>query len=386
MLALRLARGSHPLVLVRRLLVAAASAGVGFLLLCALGYAAAHPASAGSVLRLLWCFVPLAATVQFAVAVARADPSTRPRPGLSSVGLGPVRLSALAAVSTAVSTTLGSMVALLFFLHLRGDLTGMPFDGGAAEFLGAGSPLPLAAALMLLALVPVAASTASALALRSRPDPARDAFGSEELPEPAPAPAGLPWGVALTAAGLAVEAVASRGTAGSAFPLPGRYDSTPVAVLIGWTLTAVGLAMAGPSLTHLCGRALQAVRPGAVRLLAGRVLMNEARRIGRPLGVVCAVLSAAVAASALYGGDERPYGPLTALGAMLVLGCTTATLLTSALEAKHARAHTVEALLRMGAPAATLRRATALRAGALLALFAPLTWVIAQLAALPLTK
>ncbi|MFJ2180406.1 hypothetical protein ACIOJG_07255 [Streptomyces anulatus] len=386
MLALRLARGSHPLVLVRRLLVAAASAGVGFLLLCALGYAAAHPASAGSVLRLLWCFVPLAATVQFAVAVARADPSTRPRPGLSSMGLGPVRLSALAAVSTAVSTTLGSMVALLFFLHLRGDLTGMPFDGGAAEFLGAGSPLPLAAALMLLALVPVAASTASALALRSRPDPARDAFGSEELPEPAPAPAGLPWGVALTAAGLAVEAIASRGTAGSAFPLPGRYDSTPVAVLIGWTLTAVGLAMAGPSLTYLCGRALQAVRPGAVRLLAGRVLMNEARRIGRPLGVVCAVLSAAIAASALYGGDERPYGPLTALGAVLVLGCTTATLLTSALEAKHARAHTVEALLRMGAPAATLRRATALRAGALLALFAPLTWVIAQLAALPLTR
>ncbi|MBT1101720.1 hypothetical protein [Streptomyces sp. Tu10] len=386
MLALRLARGSHPLVLVRRLLVAAASAGVGFLLLCALGYAAAHPASAGSVLRLLWCFVPLAAAVQFAVAVARADPSTRPRPGLSSVGLGPVRLSALAAVSTAVSTTLGSMVALLFFLHLRGDLTGMPFDGGAAEFLGAGSPLPLAAALMLLALVPVAASTASALALRSRPDPARDAFGSEELPEPAPAPAGLPWGVALTAAGLAVEAIASRGTAGSAFPLPGRYDSTPVAVLIGWTLTAVGLAMAGPSLTHLCGRALQAVRPGAVRLLAGRVLMNEARRIGRPLGVVCAVLSAGIAASALYGGDERPYGPLTALGAVLVLGCTTATLLTSALEAKHARAHTVEALLRMGAPAAVLRRATALRAGALLALFAPLTWVIAQLAALPLTR
>ncbi|MER7885319.1 hypothetical protein ABTY35_21160 [Streptomyces fimicarius] len=384
MLALRLARGSHPLVLVRRLLVAAASAGVGFLLLCALGYAAAHPASAGSVLRLLWCFVPLAATVQFAVAVARTDPSTRPRPGLSSVGLGPVRLSALAAVSTAVSTTLGSMVALLFFLHLRGDLTGMPFDGGAAEFLGAGSPLPLAAALVLLALVPVAASTASALALRSRPDPARDTFGSEELPEPAPAPAGLPWGVALTAAGLAVEAYASQGATGNAFPLPGRFDATPVAVLIGWTLTAVGLAMAGPSLTYLCGRALQAVRPGAVRLLAGRVLMDEARRIGRPLGVVCAVVSAAIAASALYGGDERPYGPLTAVGAMLVLGCTTATLLTSALEAKHARAHTVEALLRMGAPAATLRRATALRAGALLALFAPLTWVIAQLAALPL--
>ncbi|MFD3792505.1 hypothetical protein [Streptomyces cyaneofuscatus] len=386
MLALRLTRGTHPLVLVRRLLVAAASAGVGFLLLCSLGYASAHPASVGSVLRLLWCFVPLAATVMFAVAVARTDPSTRPRPGLSSVGLGPVRLSVLAAVSTAVSTTLGSMVALLFFLHLRGDLTGMPFDGGAAEFLGAGTPLPLAAALMLLALVPVLSATASAVALRSRPDPARDTFGSEELPEPAPAPSGLPWGVALVALGLAVEAYASREAAGSAFPLPGRFDATPVAVLAGWTLAAAGLAVAGPGLTYLCGRALQAVRPGAARLLAGRILMDEARRIGRPLGIVCAVFAAVIAATALYGGGERPWGPLTALGAVVVLGCTVATLLTSALEAKQARAHTAEALLRMGAPVSVLRSATALRAAALLLVFAPLTWVIAELAALPLAK
>ncbi|MFD3409389.1 hypothetical protein [Streptomyces cyaneofuscatus] len=386
MLALRLTRGTHPLVLVRRLLVAAASAGVGFLLLCSLGYASAHPASVGSVLRLLWCFVPLAATVMFAVAVARTDPSTRPRPGLSSVGLGPVRLSVLAAVSTAVSTTLGSMVALLFFLHLRGDLTGMPFDGGAADFLGAGTPLPLAAALMLLALVPVLSATASAVALRSRPDPARDTFGSEELPEPAPAPSGLPWGVALVALGLAVEAYASREAAGSAFPLPGRFDATPVAVLAGWTLAAAGLAVAGPGLTYLCGRALQAVRPGAARLLAGRILMDEARRIGRPLGIVCAVFAAVIAATALYGGGERPWGPLTALGAVVVLGCTVATLLTSALEAKQARAHTAEALLRMGAPVSVLRSATALRAAALLLVFAPLTWVIAELAALPLAK
>ncbi|MEV5132355.1 hypothetical protein AB0K87_18015, partial [Streptomyces sp. NPDC053705] len=79
MLALRLTRGSHPLVLTRRLLLAAASAGVGFLLLCTLGYASGHPAAASSsVLRLLWCAVPLAATVQFAVAVARTDPSTDP--------------------------------------------------------------------------------------------------------------------------------------------------------------------------------------------------------------------------------------------------------------------------------------------------------------------
>ncbi|WP_328865255.1 hypothetical protein [Streptomyces sp. NBC_00304] len=393
MLALRLARGSHPLVLVRRLLVAAASAGVGFLLLCTLGYASGHPAhSTGSVLRLLWCFVPLAATVQFAVAVARTDPSTRPRPGLSAVGLGPVRLSVLAAVSTAVSCTLGSMVALLFFLHLRGDISGLPFDGAAAGLLGADASLPLAAVVVLLTLVPAAAATASALALRTSPvraagvqDGARDLLPEEQVPAPAAPPAGLPWGVALTAAGLAVEAYASRGSSGSPFPLPGKLDSTPAWVLVGWTLTAIGLATAGPGLTHLAGRLLQAVRPGAVRLLAGRVLMDEARRIGRPLGVVCAVLSAVIAAFALYGTGPRPFGPLTALGAVLVIGCTTATLLTSALEAKQARAETARALLRLGAPPSALRAATALRAAALLLVFAPLTWAIAELAALPLT-
>ncbi|WP_406422273.1 hypothetical protein OH809_12800 [Streptomyces sp. NBC_00873] len=393
MLALRLARGTHPLVLVRRLLVAAASAGVGFLLLCTLAYASTHPAySTVSVLRLLWCFVPLAATVQFAVAVARTDPSTRPRPGLSAVGLGPVRLGVLAAFSTAMSCALGSMVALLFFLHLRGDLTGLPFDGAAAELLGAGAPLPVAAALVLLTLVPVAAAAASAMALRTRPlqaavpeDGTQDIVPDEQIPAPAAPPTGLPWGVALTAAGLAVEAYASLDGAGSPFPLPGIPDATPVWVLAGWSLTAIGLAMAGPGLTHLCGQLLQAVRPGAVRLLAGRVLMDEARRIGRPLGVVCAVLSAVIAAFALYGTGPRPFGPLTALGAVLVLGCTTATLLTSALEAKQARAHLAQTLLRLGAPASALRAATALRVGILLVVFAPITWAIAELAALPLT-
>ena len=387
MLALRLTRGSHPLVLTRRLLLAAASAGVGFLLLCTLGYASGHPAAASSsVLRLLWCAVPLAATVQFAVAVARTDPSTRPRPGLFAAGLGPARLSLLAAISTAVSTTLGSMVALLFFLHLRGDLTGLPFDGDAAEFLGADAPLPLAATLTLLALVPLAASTAGGLAVRSRPVAPSEAQEAEDELAPAPVPKGLPWGVALTAAGLAVEAYASRGTAGDPFPLPGRLDSTPGAVLAGWILTAIGLAMAGPGLTHLCGRLLQAVRPGAVRLLAGRVLMDEATRIGRPLGIVCAVLSGVIAASVLYTGGPRPFGPLTALGAVLVLGCTTATLLTTAIEARQSRARTATTLLRLGAPASMLRTAAVLRALVLLAVFAPLTWAIAELAALPLTE
>ncbi|MFG2761339.1 hypothetical protein [Streptomyces wuyuanensis] len=378
MLALRLSRGSHPLVLLRRLLVATASAGVGFLLLCTLSYAVSGPHPADPALqRLAWCLAPLAATVQFAVAVARTDPGTRPRQGLSAVGLGPVRMSALAAASTAVSCALGSTVALLFFLHLRGDLSGLPFDGDAAELLAAGEPLPLGAVVLLLALVPVVGAGAAAVALRPRRR--RDGeLLDDETEHAARTPGGLPWGVALTAVGVAIEAYTGRSAEGA--------GGTPGGVLAGWTLTAVGLAMAGPGIVHVCGRVLQSVRPGARRLLAGRALMDDARRIGRPLGVVCAVVSALIAASALAGERPEPFGPLTALGATLVVACTVATLLTSAVEARQARAATRAGLLELGASAALLQATAMLRAVLLLAVFAPLTWAVAELAALPLRR
>ncbi|WP_435221481.1 hypothetical protein [Streptomyces sp. Tue6028] len=552
MLALRLARGARPLVQVRRLLVAAASTGTGFLLLCTLGYAMTHPdGSPGSALRLAWCAVPVATTVYFAVAVARTDPGTRPRPGLAAIGLGPGRLMAISAATTALSTTLGSLLALLLFLHLRGDLTGMPLDGAAAEFLATDSSLPLPAALTLLALVPLAASAAVAVALRPRggrprrvvdsygrtwitarqiaaggsasraagrterataetdttagsagadipghtgapaargadddtaartggeashvPDAhfysdildavadddvaatgpdfhwTAEAYGDTErdgtqahvdtevhderrgraraghrrdsqdslpdapdaqeaaeaparrrrqirpavefdprrLPPVETTPGGLPWGAATIAAGLAVETYAGRSPSAAALTLPGGFADGPAGVLVGWVLTALGLAMAGPALTYLCGRLLQAVRPGALRLLAGRVLQAESRRIGQPLGVVCAVACGGYAMATLYTGEQPGFGPLTTLGALLVAGSTLLTLATAAVEAKQARADTTAALLRLGAPATVLRGAAALRVAAVLALFVPLTWVIAELAALPLVQ
>ncbi|MFF8102024.1 hypothetical protein ACF07S_20130 [Streptomyces sp. NPDC016640] len=442
MLALRLTRAARPAVQLRRLLVTAASAGTGFLLLCALGHALADPdPSSSSVSRLAWCAAPLVATVHFAVAVARTDPGARPRPGLSAVGLGPARLMAISAATTALSCALGSVLALLVFLHLRGDLTGMPFDGAATDFLAAGRPLPLPATPTLLALVPLSASATVAVALRPREPGAgtgraarsygrfgayrrtavRESFGAygrfgrqlgaargrrtavttpqqegaaggpQDGPGNGPGsvagdppatahtpPSGLPWGIAVLAVGLAVEALTSR-TGGGA---PGGRP----AALLGLALTAAGLALAGPGLTHLCGRLLQTVRPGALRLLGGRILMTEATRIGRPLGVVCAVLSAAYAMASVQDGPEASPGPLVTLGVLLVTGCTVATLLTAAVEARQARAGTTAALRRLGAPAATLRGAAALRAGALLALFGPLTLAVAELSAWPLAR
>ncbi|MER7231292.1 hypothetical protein ACF1HU_25205 [Streptomyces olivaceus] len=507
MLALRLTRAARLAVHLRRLLVAVASAGTGFLLLCALGHALSHPGTPGaSALRLAWCAAPLAASVQLAVAVARTDPGTRPRSGLSAIGLGPARLLAVSATTTALSGALGSVAALLVFLHLRGDLAGgTSLAGVATDALAAGQSLPAPAVLTLLALVPATASAAVAYTLRPRdPRPAastaargygrfgaygwgkaRETFGAygrfgarwtgeraartaapdqagtgsppaaegtvltrTDTPGPAtsvsggplpaaaaglptavsgagaassglptdgsglpmgapgfaaggsgPAPAGgpggqswdgpaagapaprpqnttvLPWGVTALAVGLAVEAYT------------GDAGATPSAgVLIGWALTAVGLALAGPGLTQLCGRLLQAARPGALRLLAGRVLMEESQRVGRPLGVVAAVAAAGYVATTVYDSDGPAFGPLSTLGALLVAGCTLATLLTAAVEAKHARAGATDALLRLGAPPATLRAAAAVRAAALLALFGPLTLVVAVLAALPLSR
>ncbi|MFB6960918.1 hypothetical protein ACFCYB_28880 [Streptomyces sp. NPDC056309] len=528
MLALRLIRVARPGVQLRRLTVATASAGTGFLLLSSLGYALGHPEhSAAAALRLSWCVLPLAATVYLAIAVARTDPGTRPRPGLSALGLGPGRLMAVSAATTALACGLGSLLALLLFMYLRGDGTELPFDGAAPAFLAPGEPLPVPAVLTLLTVVPVLASVAVALVLcprESRPTAARNTgrkygrfgayrrtgtretfgaygrFGSrlgdgtagrqsrsatqgrsatacairpqdtadgtarteddptradmgadptgDDLsrhdltradlsgadptgdnpsrhdltrtdlsgadptgdnpsgvpedaghepahddpdphrpPAPRQPPTGLPWGIAVLAAGLTVEAYAGRstppGTApGPALPVGLAAGSAPV--LIGWLMTALGLALAGPGLTHLCGRVLQSARPGALRLLAGRVLMEEAGRVGRPLGVVCAVASGTYAMIAAYDGTARALGPLTTLGTLLVAGCAVATLLIAAVEARQSRADAIAALLRLGAPAAMLRSAALLRCGALLALFIPLTLAVADLAALPL--
>ncbi|WP_455567396.1 hypothetical protein [Streptomyces anandii] len=637
MLALRLTRVAHPAVHLRRLTVAAASAGTGFLLLCSLGHALGHPEAPGaSLLRLSWCAVPLVATVYLAVAVARADPGTRPRSGLSALGLGPGRMMAVSAATTALSCALGCLAAAVVFLHLRGalGLAGVPFDGAAAAFLSAREPLPVPGTLTLLSVVPLTASVTVALALRPREPRTRDtarrygrigaygragrpresfgtygrfgtrarngdpapstpsapptkpgtsargrgrgatpasghgpeatpaaghgspampavrhgaeaasgsgpgsgvasgsgsgaeaaqrrgsgaevASGTERVrdaapgegpgpdsastsssapghrsggtstpaptpdhrPEGTPAsaapghrtqvppasapapghrpkgtsaagrqagvsaagvvrrtqvsaavaapgggapgsagatvvldgaeadgqhqepdplrplpprrpPSGLPWGVAVLAAGLAVEAYAGRSPAPAvrATALPGGLAADSAPVLVGWLLTAFGLALAGPGLTHLCGRLLQSVRPGALRLLAGRVLMAEAARVGRPLGVVCAVASGAYAMITLYEDGAPAFGPLTTLGALVVTGCAVAALLAAAVETRQDRAATIAALVRLGAPATMLRASAALRAAALLTLFVPLTLAIAHLAALPLAR
>ncbi|MBB1252332.1 hypothetical protein H3146_02955 [Streptomyces sp. OF3] len=374
MLALRLIRGARPTAQLRRLLVALAAGGVGFLLLGALGYALDHPGDPGPALvRLLWCLIPLAAVVQLAVAVARRDPGAEQRTGLDAAGLGPTGLARLAAVSTAVSMLLGSALALLVFLHLRGDVAGLPFDGSAGDGLAARRGLPVPATLTLLLLPPTAAVVATARALRPTPPAARPEAERRGIPVT------LPWAAALVATGLTVEGYAARDLPGGAGPAEGMATG----VLAGWLLIAAGLVLAGPAATELAGRLLTAWRPGAVRLLAGRVLLADAGRLGGPVGVLTAVAWSALTAALLYGAELL--GPFTVLGAAVVVGCAVGTVWVTAGRGREERATTSDGLRDLGASVGLLRRAAALRVAVPALLLLPVVLAVAQLATLPLT-
>lgn len=359
-----LIRGSRPATVVRRLPVAAASAGVGFLLLAVLGHALRHPGNPdGSLLRLGWCAVPLAAAVQLCVATARAEPGGRPLTGLDTLGAGPLRSAAAATAAVVLACLAGSAAAFGAFMGLRGA------PAGAA-------PLPMGAVLTLLLVLPLAAAAACLVALRPRECPP----GGEPLSR-------LPWALAMAAAGLALELYARTGSGPAGSPragLPAGLGRMPPALLVGWALTAAALVLAGPGLVLLGGRLLGVYRPGALRLLAGRALQEEARRIGLPLGVLSAVASAALAAAALHRSAARPPGVLSAVGGAVLVLCPAVSAAVAALEARHDRREVSRAVTRQGATAGMLRRAVALRAATAAVVLGAAALAVGRLAALPL--
>lgn len=370
MLSLRLLRGARPAALGRWALVALASCGSGLLLLAALGWALAHPkgGAADAVARLGWCAIPVVVTVQLAVAVGRAQCGGWPRAGLAAVGLGRNGVVLLTAATVTVVSAFGSVLALLAFLQLRGDVTGVPYHGVGPGLLAAGRSLPPAGAVTLLALVPLAAGVASAARLRAEREPAEDM------------PGGLPWGVALVAVGLAIEVTAPHGRS---FPLPSGLGSMAPAAVGGWALATAGLILAGPGLVHGCGRLLAAYRPGGLRLLSGRALQHEARRLGRPLGLLSATAAVALSGYGLHQHNGRTLGPVTTFAATLVCMCVLASTAVAAVESHTARAPATAALRELAAPATLLRASAAVRTGVLAVAFLVPTLLVAALSPTP---
>ncbi|WP_405019357.1 hypothetical protein OHV05_23175 [Kitasatospora sp. NBC_00070] len=377
MLYFRLARGYRPADLGRWLLTATAAALVAALLLRALGRALGEP-TVDSLPRLLWCLPPLAAVGWFAAVAARAVPAARPERinGLTAAGAGPVRIRLLIAGEIALACTLGSALALVLFLVLRNDIA----DPALAADLGMGSPLPAAAPVTLLALVPLVAGVSAGCAVpladplpTGREQTGPTGFGPLRL--------ALPAGLLLT--GLALELYGLRpggSVDGRPVGLPGGLGDTGVAALAGWSLAALGLALLTAPLLALAGRLLALGRPAPLRLLAGRGLTAEARRIGTPLAVLGLAGAAVLAAFRYWIGRPGSSETLTGLEGLLVVGCALAALVARAAEVRSARRDVSAALLRLGAAPGLLIGAAALRAltaGTVLLLTGGLTAVLA---------
>lgn len=365
MLTLRLIRGAGALALTLRSLVALAACGVGLLLLAALDLALERPSPPGAALpRLLCCLPPLLAAVWLTVGVARSDATPLRRAALDAVGWGRRGLAVLAGGSTVLATLLGSAVALAVFASLRA-----PGDGVGQLATGSAS-LPLPATLTLLLALPVTAGCASALTL---------ARGRTRAPNSRSATARSPRTGLLVATALLATGVALGLATGTA-PAP-RPAELGVGVWLGWSLSGLGLVLAGPGLTALAGGLLTLHDPGPLRLLAGRMLRAESVRLGGPLGVLAALLCTTLTAGVLYG--VAPLGPFGALGGAVVLGCVVASVLLAATQQRAGRATAGAALGQIGAPATLLRRVAVVRGAALLAAFAPAVALVAWLAALP---
>ena len=402
MLGLRLVRRAHPLVLLCCVLLACAAAVAGAQLLEALARAAQAPPghSGRAVPRLLWSVVPLAATAQLGAAVARAVPGEQTRTGLAAGGLGPAGLPLTTGVTAGVCCLAGSAAAALFHL----------WHGGAVRLTDGGREVPLPAALTLLCVAPLMVAAAAAWASAHRPARAREPYAPTDTPTPTgragaglvpppdspsgtslrtamsveePSRATPLWGAALGLTGLAVTAYA----ASSGVPA-GPEPWGTAGILAGWLILACGVVVAVPGVLYACGKGIAAGKPGALRLLSGRALQQEAHRAGRPLGVLCAVSAAVVVAVRLHhaGLPDVTPGPLTVAGLLLVPVCSAVSALAAIAVWQSERTPVAALLYRLGAPHRLLRRAAALRTAALLAALVPLVWLVSGLAALPVLR
>ncbi|MFI9364704.1 hypothetical protein ACIG5E_27180 [Kitasatospora sp. NPDC053057] len=359
MFYLRLARGYRVPDLGRWLLTALAAAVVAAFLLRSLGRALSDPiGGADALVRLLWCLPPLAAVAWFAAVAARSVPARRPEriAGLTAAGAGSWRIRTMIAGEVALACTLGSVLTLLLFLVLRNDIAGPSL----APDLGMGVPLPAAAPVTLLALVPLTAGIAAGCSVpvaetlpggRTR---GRTGFGPLRIAAP----------IGLVVIGAALELIALRPGApadGRPIRLPAGLGTTSTAALGGWAACALGLALLTGPLLAWTGRLLAVGRPTPLRLLAGRGLTAQARRLGPPLAVLTLVVAMVLTTIRYWIGTPDSADALPAVEACLVLGCAAAAVIARLAEVRTDRRVVTEALLRLGTSPRLLFGAVALR-------------------------
>ncbi|MEY9949388.1 hypothetical protein [Kitasatospora sp. GAS1066B] len=361
MFYLRLVRGYRVLDLGRWLLTATAAAVVAAFLLRALGRALSDPPGAHATLeRLLWCLPPLLAIGWFTAIAARALPTQRPErmAGLTAAGAGPRWIRLLIAGELALACALGAVATLLLFLVLRNNIAGPSL----APELGMGVPLPPAAPVALLALLPLAGGLAAAAAVR----PGERLPGGEE-PDRARhfGPVRTSAAVLLTIGGILTELYALRPAAAydpRTLGLPADLGHTNAALLGGWAVATLGLALLTGPLLAGTGWLLALGRPSPRRLLAGRGLTGAARELSAPLAMLAftvAVVLTSVRHWVAPGAEGT--GLLPAAEALLTTGCMVGAVLARLAELRALRRPGSTALLRLGASPRLLFGAAMLR-------------------------
>ncbi len=103
-------------------------------------------------------------------------------------------------------------------------------------------------------------------------------------------------------------------------------------------------------------------RPTPLRLLAGRGLTAEARRLGPPLAVLALTLAVVLTVIRYWADTPGTADVLPVVESSLLVGCAVAAVLARLAEIRTARQGVTDTLLRLGAAPRLLYGAVALRA------------------------
>ena len=233
-----------------------------------------------AILAAVGALAPVAVFVGTATRMSAARRELR-LAALRLVGATPVQVARLAAGEALIATSAGALAGVALFLLARPLVARIPLDG--ATWWPETIMPPLAAAALLLVAVQVVGIAAAVVAMRR---------------------------VAVTP--LGVQRRASRSAPRARRTVPLAVSTVALLVAVRWYRSegseialgaagaafagiVVGIAVAGPWLTALVGRALGSVRPGAARLLAARRLSDEPHgSFGAIAGVVTGVFVASV--------------------------------------------------------------------------------------------
>lgn len=255
------------------------------------------------VIAVIGALAPVAVFVGSASRLAAARREQR-LAAVRLVGGTPRQVAVFAAVEALAATVPGALGGVVLFLLLRPAIALVPLDQ-ATWFVEAIAP-PIGPAVALLALVQVVGLVAAIVALR-RVNISPLGVRRRERPRPLGRLRLVPLAASLAVLALGVLLAATASANGQ-----GVLNEQLWLIGGGFFGTIVGIALAGPWITALVGRALALVAGGPAGILAGRRLADDPRAaFGAIGGVVMAVfvgsayLSIASFATSVAPMEER---------------------------------------------------------------------------------